>query len=105
LQTLLHYKEVSNQAVRKTKMRTTFIGALSEVEDNFGYLWGHGKTYEELTDTERKFKKLWDTTRNNILNNGNNQYRSIEKEMNSYDIEWQRHSLTMPVLMEDSNEE
>ena len=33
----------------KKKFDTTIIGSLAAFEEEFGYLWGHGKHYSELT--------------------------------------------------------
>jgi len=46
-----------------------------EFEKAFGYLWGHLKDEDNLTDNELDFLDRWDTVRNQILNNGNNQLR------------------------------
>lgn len=51
------------------------IGSLFEFEKMFGYLWGHTKEEEDLTDNELEFLDKWDSVRNQILNNGNNQLR------------------------------
>lgn len=101
-----NYKKRSAERLLKIiakKMETTYIGALSQFETNFGKLWGHGKPLSELTDSERKHRDLWDNTRKNILDRGNNQFRAIEKELLEYEISWQRHSLTLPVKMEEEN--
>lgn len=58
------------------RFQTTMIGAIFEFEKAFGYLWGHHKNPDEpLTDREAQFGDIWDTVRNKILNNGNNQLR------------------------------
>lgn len=57
------------------RIQTTMIGAIFEFEKNFGYLWGLDKEDNELTIEEQKFRIKWENTRNNILNNGNNQLR------------------------------
>jgi len=57
------------------RFQTTMIGALHEFEKAFGYLWGHLKDEDNLTDNELDFLDRWDTVRNQILNNGNNQLR------------------------------
>ena len=61
------------------RIKTTMIGALDKVEKNFGHLWGH---YKEgpLTEQEEDFAELWDFTRNQILNQGNNQIRNIRED-------------------------
>ena len=58
------------------------IGALSEFEKSFGYLWGYHKPEDvELSDKEEKFLDIWEETRNKILNNGNNQLRKSVSEI------------------------
>lgn len=69
-----------------TKMRTAFIGALSQFEQFFGTIWGHNKPEEILTINQLEMKKRWEQVRNNILNNGNNQLRAAEAELETYDI-------------------
>jgi len=65
------------------RIQTTMIGALSEFEKAFGYLWGYQKPEEEeLTEKEEKFLDLWEEARNRILNNGNNQLRKAVSEIN-----------------------
>lgn len=57
------------------RLETTMIGALFQFEKSFGYLWGHNKADNKLTVQEESFRDLWENTRDNILNNGNNQLR------------------------------
>lgn len=67
------------------RMQTTMIGALSEMEKAFGYLWGYHKSESEpLTDKEEKFLDIWEETRNRILNNGNNQIRKAISEIKQH---------------------
>ena len=45
------YEEVSKKRLNnnlKKKFDTTTIGSLSAFEDQFGFLWGHGKKYSDL---------------------------------------------------------
>lgn len=63
------------------RLQTTMIGSLHEFEKNFGYLWGLDKNDNELTLEEQKFRLKWETTRNNILNNGNNQLRKCLSDL------------------------
>ena len=46
------------------KFNTTTIGSLSVFEDSFGFLWGHGIEYSELTKEERKWRKIWSDANN-----------------------------------------
>ncbi|NDC71828.1 MAG: hypothetical protein EBZ62_00035 [Sphingobacteriia bacterium] len=65
-----YYKEILTK-----RFQTTMIGSLYEFEKIFGYLWGHEKNEEDLTNSELEFLDRWEETRNNILNNGNHQLR------------------------------
>ena len=64
------------------RFQTTMIGALFEFEKTFGYLWGQNKDEQDLTDRELDFLEMWDRTRNQILNNGNNQLRKAVADLN-----------------------
>jgi hypothetical protein len=66
---------------------TIMIGALAAIEDNFGFLWGHGKDYNELTDNQKKIRDAWQTTRTKILDLGNSRISLIEKEFSYFIIE------------------
>lgn len=63
------------------RFQTTMIGSLAAFELTFGYLWGQDKEEEDLTPEEIRMFDLWDTARNNVLNNGNNQLRKSIVEM------------------------
>lgn len=67
------------------RFQTTMIGALFEFEQNFGYLWGLDKDERDLTDQQEKFRSLWEDTRNQILNNGNNQLRKCLSDLEKLD--------------------
>jgi len=51
------------------RLKTTMIGSLAKFEENFAYLW------ENDTINREEYEDLWEETRNEILNNGNNQIR------------------------------
>jgi hypothetical protein len=72
------------------KFKTTFIGALSCFEEEFGFLWGHGKQDEDL-------KERWERARTKILNNGNNQARAVLNELQQYLVNWQGYTMNLPV--------
>ncbi len=81
----------------KKKLETSFIGALSHMENNFGPLWGHGLAEQELTDEQREFRQAWDMCRSAILDNGNNQIRALQNELKQYTVHWERYKLNLPV--------
>lgn len=63
------------------RFQTTMIGALFEFEQVFGYLWGLDKDDRDLTEQQQKFRSMWEDTRNQILNNGNNQLRKCLSDL------------------------
>lgn len=71
------------------KFKTTMIGSLAKFEENFGFLWGHGKN--ELTEQESEFRKIWDNVRTEILNNGNNQLRAAQDEIANHSMSWDKY--------------
>jgi hypothetical protein len=80
-------KRLNNILVKK--MTTIMIGAISEFESAFGFLWG--KDSKTLSAEQRRLKLLWQDARNNILNKGNTQIRGAQQEIAQYDIKWNRY--------------
>ena len=75
-------KKLTDAIVKR--IRTTMIGAIAELErSEFGKIFGFGKT--KLTEEERKWKMIWDEVRTNILNQGNNQLRECQREIEQYE--------------------
>lgn len=67
--------------------KTTFIGALSAFENEFGpRLWAPEVPEEELTDDEYYWRKKWKAVRDVILTNGNNERRSTQAELREYTV-------------------
>ena len=90
------YKDKSKKRLSNiftTKMKTCFIGAISSCENNLGFLWGHGKDEEELTEQERKMREIWEIVRAEILDNGNSQLRASINEINNYTVNWNRYQI------------
>ncbi len=97
------YREESKlrfQRIYTTKLRTAFIGALAKFEEKFGFLWGHNDRsttdIDEQLD-EKFFEELWQSVRNEILTNGNNQIRALDKELEQYTLMWERYHAVFPV--------
>lgn len=63
------------------RFQTTMIGALYEFEKVFGYLWGQNKNPDFLSESEEDFRDRWESVRNQILNNGNNQLRKCLNDL------------------------
>ena len=63
-------------------MRTTFIGSLSAIEKFFSELWEYDyQDGEEVSKRKRVWKEKWEQCRAEILNNGNNQLRAVDAEI------------------------
>ena len=75
------------------KFNTCFIFPLSEFETVFGSMWGHGLSEEELTSEQKMNKAKWDQVRMNILNKGNTQRRSLQTEIDLYDVRFRGYHM------------
>ena len=101
------YKEVSKDRlfqIAKKKIQTTMIGALSSIENHFGFLWNHDDGDENLSSESQHMKQLYEDVRSEILDKGNNQIRNLEAELSQYDVEWLRYQMTLPVIPRSSKE-
>ena len=88
----------------KKKIETTMIGALSSVEEHFGFLWGRNEAGAK-TEEQKVMEELFQQVRSEILDRGNTQSRNIEVELANYDVSWKKYSLKLPVKprQEDQN--
>ena len=80
-------KELKRQALIKatnTKFKTAFIFALDAIEKTFGHLWDENGP-EELESPEF-YRELYNKLRKSVLDNGNNQIRNFEKDMEHYEV-------------------
>lgn len=85
--------------ILKKKIQTTMIGALSTIENNFGFLWASTATNGiDLTQQQQDMKELYNKTRSDILDRGNNQARNIDAELSQYSIECTTCSITSPMI-------
>lgn len=81
--------------------QTIMIGALAAIEDNFGFLWGHGKDYDELTENQKKMRDAWQVTRTKILDLGNSRISLVEKEFSYFIIEHTNFNYDFNLRKED----
>jgi hypothetical protein len=95
----LHSKNRLIQNIEK-KIRTTIIGTLARCEDQFGYLWGHGLEYNNLTTDQKRFRLIWEDLRTDILNHGNSQLRAAIEELSQYTITWNQYRTDFIVKQE-----
>ena len=82
--------------ILKKKIQTTMIGALSTIEENFGFLWNNEEN--PSSEQEKLMKELYNKVRSEILDRGNNQARNIDAELSQYEVEWTRYQIKMPVI-------
>ena len=90
--------------IARKKTETTMIGALSSIENHFGFLWGHTEG-EELTPEQQHLKAIYDEVRSEILDKGNNQIRNLESEFSYYEIKWLRYQMNLPLVPMETKEE
>lgn len=99
--------------ILETKMKTTFIGALSEFERKFGFMWGDdnynsnniaAKQLKECLEKngfgEEIWREIWQEARDRILTNGNNQLKAMMNELETYTLHWNRYRMDLKVLPE-----
>ena len=101
------YKDKSKKRLSNivtTKMKTSFIGAISACENNIGFLWGHGRDEDSLTEEELAMKEIWESVRSKILDNGNAQLRACINEINQYTIDWNRYQINIPMDLNQDKE-
>jgi len=93
------YREKSKDRLNKNckkKVQTTMIGALSSIEEHFGFLWGH-ESDEPLSEDQEKMRLVYEELRSDVLDKGNTQIRNIDAEFTQYDITWNRYQYQIPV--------
>ena len=87
--------------ILKKKIQTTMIGALSSIEENFGFLWDSGG---QMSEQQKMMYDLYQKLRSEILDKGNTQARNVDAELNQYDIKWLRYSINIPIKENNSEE-
>jgi len=66
-------------------VKTTMIGALAAVEEQFGELWGHNEN-RELTKDEQTLYESFLILRNKILDNGNIQLKALKSYSEKFEV-------------------
>lgn len=102
------YKEVSKDALfkaSKKKIQTTMIGALSTIEEHFGFLWGFELPEEQLTPEQKHVKSIFEDVRAKILDRGNTQIRSLESEFVNYEISKKKYFINLPIAKNQGEED
>tara|TARA_A100001201_G_scaffold34038_1_gene36378 strand:+ start:7900 stop:8259 length:360 start_codon:yes stop_codon:yes gene_type:complete len=112
IQNQVEYKSIREQKYRsdskerlakilKKKVQTTMIGALSSIEEHFGFLWDFEG---EMSEQQKLMYDLYQKLRSEILDKGNTQARNVDAELSQYDIKWLRYSVNIPVKEPKSEE-
>lgn len=99
------YKAESKARLAKilsTKIRTTMIGALAAIEEHLGPLWAPGE--DKIAISRMDLEALYEKVRQQILDNGNNQIRNFQTELEQYDVEWLRYKITLPVRQREDKD-
>ena len=102
------YKEVSKDALfkaSKKKIQTTMIGALSTIEEHFGFLWGFELPEDQLTPEQKHVKSIFEDIRAKILDRGYTQIRSLESEFVNYEISKKKYFINLPMAKPKGEED
>ena len=86
--------------ILKKKVQTTMIGALSSIEEHFGFLWGNANgsvSLSDLSEEQRIMYEAYQKVRSEILDKGNTQSRNVDAELNQYEVNWLRFTINIPV--------
>jgi hypothetical protein len=86
--------------ILKKKVETTMIGALSSIEEHFGFLWSSPDgaiPLDQMSEEQKIMYEAYQKVRSEILDKGNTQSRNIDAELNQYDVNWVRFTINIPV--------
>ena len=100
-------KEISKDVLFrscKKKIQTTMIGALSTLEESFGFLWSFDDEDNELTKEQEHLKQIYEDARAKILDRGNTQIRNLESEFAGFEVTKKRYTYNIPVKAPSSLE-
>jgi hypothetical protein len=78
-----------------SRIKTTMIGAISSIENHFGYLWGHGN--ENLNESQSRLKFIFEELRKEILDKGNNQLRGLDSDLLNYEVNKKEIKIVLPI--------
>jgi hypothetical protein len=98
------YKDDSKarlSTIMKKKIETTFVGALSSVEEHFGFLW-EPEGGLEMSDDQYMMSQIFQKLRSDILDKGNAQRRNVDAELNQYEVDWKKYKMDLPMKPQPS---
>lgn len=74
------------------RIKTTMIGALAAIEDKLKEFWTPDDN-KPLNTEQQKLFNLFQEIRANILDNGNNQIRLLENDIDNFNVEQRTYHL------------
>lgn len=82
-------KYIYNKLYKKfeTTAKTIMIGAIADLEEYFGELWGHGKDLKDKTEEELEEYKNFQAARESILDRGNRGMKIFKQELDRCHID------------------
>lgn len=89
--------------ILRKKIQTTMIGALSSIEEHFGFLWAEDSPYSK--EEKAAMLDLYNKVRSEILDKGNNQARNVDAELAQYDVTWLKYNMVIPVIRKEGTDE
>ena len=81
--------------ILRKKIETTMIGALSSIEEHFGFLWAEDSPHSD--EEKASMLDLYNKVRSEILDKGNTQSRNVDAELAQYEVKWQKYTMVIPV--------
>ena len=65
---------------------TACVGSIELLEQQFGFLWGHGKPLEDLDEDEQYYREIWKTIRREIFNKSETAKKIATQRFKEYTI-------------------
>ena len=78
------------------RIQTTMIGALAAIEEKFKEFW-EPEEGEKMNKEQQNLYNLFQEIRSSILDNGNNQIRLLEKDIENFDVEARQYHIQLKV--------
>ena len=92
-----HYQESKNQLINvvEKRIKTTMIGAIATIEESLSCFW---KTEEgSMNEEQKQIYNIFQDMRSKILDNGNNQIRLLEKDVDNFNIEAKKYHISFQI--------
>lgn len=104
-QTRQEYAKGLLEDIISTRLKTSFIFAIAEFERVFGYLWGQDvQDKSKLTESQLQFLPLFKALRKSVLDNGNDQIREMDEDLEEFMVDLIQKTIVMKSLKDGQNE-